>query len=454
MEFTVRSMLMLSVFTTILMIVISSIIYVTEKEKKYIAPLEFWISYGVYFLLAFLLEGYPPKVFAMSCIAWIWRVRSIRLILEDMTGLKLYRPSHRLFLILAYILAVTLAFLDMPFFLYTLPAGFSVCLLGHYYIYQSFKELRKKKVSSVHYILLLTLVIIFLHTLNYSYLRLQPDFAPFGFGLALLTTILMAVLIPTVTIYELQSSQNANLEKMVDERSQQLVIQSKMSALGEMAAGVAHEINNPLGIITGRAHQLRREMMTKDEIEAGRIEAGLDQIEQTAEKISKTIKSLRHFARDSRQDSPKKTELQEIINETMGLCLERFKHVGIDVIVDNVPSVILDCKSVQISQVLLNILNNSFDAILEMNEKWVRISFVDLEDRIHIQVTDSGKGIPQSYRHRLMQPFFTTKIDHKRTGLGLSISKEIIMEHQGKFFYDEQSIHTRFVIDLPKMVIS
>jgi signal transduction histidine kinase len=452
MELSVKSMLLLSVLTTILMIVVSSIIYLTEREKKYIAPLEFWISYGVYFMLAFLLEGYSPKVFAIACVAWIWRIRAIRLILEDITGVILYRPWHRVFIFSSYTLACLFALMDTSFFIYTLPAGLSIFLLGHYYIYQSFLVFRKKTVSSVHYLLLLTLVIIFIHTLNYSYLRLNTDFAAIGFGIALLTTILMAVMIPTVTIYELQRTQSNDLEKMVDERSQQLVIQSKMSALGEMAAGVAHEINNPLGVITGRAFQLRREISIKEDVDAQRIESSLDQIEQTAEKISKTIKSLRHFARDSRQDSPRKTQLQDIVNETMGLCRERFKHAGIDVIVEDVPNIFLDCRSVQISQVLLSILNNSFDALLKLKDRWVKISFEETSEGIAINIVDSGQGIPQVLRSRLMQPFFTTKTDSKRTGLGLSISKEIIVSHRGRFYYDDKSANTKFVIFLPRVV--
>lgn len=452
MDITVKSMLLLSVLTTILMIVISVIVSFTENEKKYSAPLEFWISYGAYFFLAFILEGRPVKIIVVACVAWIWRVRAIRLILENITGEKLLSQWHTYFLIGSYLLATVLLILDFPFVVYTLPMGASVFTIGLIYVRRSYQIFRVKKVSPVHYMLLITLLIILTHTFNYSFLRLEPGFAAIGFGITLLTTILMAVMIPTVTIYELQRTQGEDLEQMVDERSQQLIIQSKMSALGEMAAGVAHEINNPLGVITGRAYQLRREITIKESIDPQRVEQALDQIETTAEKISKTIKSLRNFARDSRADAPRKSELKDIIQETMGLCRERFKHVGIEVIVDDIPEVQIDCRSVQISQVLLNILNNSFDALLKLKERWVKISFEESNEKITIYVTDSGGGIPEGLRNRLMQPFFTTKGDVKRTGLGLSISKEIISEHKGDFFYDDKSLNTRFVIHLPKVV--
>ncbi|GEM_PF-3534733 len=451
MELTVKSMLFLSVLTTVMMIVISLITYTSEKEKRYIPSLEFWVSYGAYFLLAFILEGQPPKIYSIAIIAWIWRARAIRLILEEISGSSLYRPWHMIMICTMYPLCVVFAVLDLPFTVYTFPAGFSIFVLGCDYIFQTTKIFQKRKVATVHYMLLVTMGFIFIHTLNYCFLRINPGFAPFGFGLALLTTILMAILVPTVTIYQLQRDQSSNLEQMVEERTQKLVIQSKMSALGEMAAGVAHEINNPLGIISGRAFQLRRDLLNNESIEMNKIDTGLIQIETTADKISKTIKSLRNFARDSRLDSMKKTELKEIISETLGLCKERFKHMNIEMIVDEIPAIAIDCRSIQISQVLLNILNNSFDAISLNEKKWIHIGFTDNQEKITIGVTDSGVGVPIDLQKKLMQPFFTTKRESNRPGLGLSISHEIIAEHKGKFFYDSSSMNTRFVIELPKL---
>src|SRR6185312_3312229 len=103
----------------------------------------------------------------------------------------------------------------------------------------------------------------------------------------------------------------------------------------------------------------------------------------------------------------------------------------------------------QISQVLLNLLNNGLDAIRTMTQPWIEIAVVKCEDLVEISVTDSGHGIPNHIANRMMEPFFTTKEVGSGTGLGLAISRGIIEDHHGKFYYDQESANTRFVVALP-----
>jgi signal transduction histidine kinase len=100
--------------------------------------------------------------------------------------------------------------------------------------------------------------------------------------------------------------------------------------------------------------------------------------------------------------------------------------------------------------VALNLLNNAFDAIQSLEEKWIKISFSDIGDWVKIIVTDSGPGIPFDVQMKMMQPFYTTKEIGKGTGLGLSISKGIIERHNGRLYLDNTSPNTQFVIALPK----
>lgn len=232
-----------------------------------------------------------------------------------------------------------------------------------------------------------------------------------------------------------------------------LILNSKMSSLGEMASGIAHEINTPLAVIALRVVLLKEACNAENFAVVGRkmVMDACTIIERTTHRIAKIITGLRAFARDGASDPFQYTDIQSIIDDTLDLCGEKFRSSGVDLQLE-VPErkLFLSCRSTQISQVLLNLLSNSFDAIETSEQKWIKIKALDLGEEIELSVADSGQGIAPAIRSKLAQPFFTTKDVGKGTGLGLSISRGIVMDHGGRLFLDEQSENTRFVIVLPK----
>jgi signal transduction histidine kinase len=110
----------------------------------------------------------------------------------------------------------------------------------------------------------------------------------------------------------------------------------------------------------------------------------------------------------------------------------------------------IECRPTPISQVLLNILNNAFDAIEKMDHRWVRIECVDIGSQVVIRLIDSGPGIREDLRAKILEPFFTTKEVGKGTGLGLSIAHGIVRAHNGKIEIDSSCPNTCFQITLPK----
>lgn len=228
----------------------------------------------------------------------------------------------------------------------------------------------------------------------------------------------------------------------------QLVQSSKMASLGEMAGSMAHEINNPLTIILGKLNTISmtlKEMNVKSEP----VDEEISKIKKNVDRIDRIVKGLKNYSRSSFQDPFELSHLKDIITETLDLCLETLKAEKINVIVKDIPSVFLNCRQGQISQVLINLLNNSRDAIAQQTEKWIEIDFdVDIKS-VRIFVTDSGSGIPKDVIANIMTPYFTTKMRNKGTGLGLSISKDIVELHNGKIWIDDKYPHTRFVIELP-----
>jgi signal transduction histidine kinase/predicted Ser/Thr protein kinase/tetratricopeptide (TPR) repeat protein len=248
---------------------------------------------------------------------------------------------------------------------------------------------------------------------------------------------------------------------------QMLVSASKMSALGEMAGGVAHEINNPLGIINVISGQLI-DMVSDAEAPATPQETSqlnlallkkqLMKVQSTTERIAKIVKGLRTFARDARHDPKQNEKVRSIVDETVALCSEKFKAHGVQLLVEppattpgsSPEDIVVPCRLTEISQVLLNLCNNAYDAIRENEQKWIKIAWEADGDHLMLSVTDSGSGIPLEVLQKIFQPFFTTKAVGAGTGLGLSISKGIVDNHGGRLEYDPTCPNTRFVIVLPQ----
>ncbi len=239
-------------------------------------------------------------------------------------------------------------------------------------------------------------------------------------------------------------------EQQLNAQKAQLATTAKLSALGEMAGGIAHEINNPVAIIHGLSFQLKKKILKMNLDNNQEVLSIIDEIESTTKRVSKIIKGLKAISRSGDKDDFFFVSLKCILDDTIGLCGERFKTAGIALQVPEIPeSLMIECRQVQVSQVLLNLLNNAKDAILEQEDPWIKIDLQIRDEQVIIAVTDSGKGIDMTLQEKIFLPFFTTKGIGKGTGLGLSISKGIIEDHGGEFFYDAEAPNTTFVIRLP-----
>lgn len=241
----------------------------------------------------------------------------------------------------------------------------------------------------------------------------------------------------------------------LSEKSQALVTSAKMSALGEMASGIAHEINNPLAVIMGKA-QLSQKMLTSANVQLEKVVDNQEMIIKVSKRIVKIINGLKSFARDSASDPMVMISIEQILDETLALCHERLIKENVSFRFENkvTDEYQMNGRPTQISQVILNLLSNSIDANEGKEKKWIKLSSEIIDHNMVIRVTDSGNGIPDEIVQKMMQPFFTTKDIGKGTGLGLSISKGIIESHNGKFYYDPACPNTSFVIELPLIAVS
>lgn len=237
---------------------------------------------------------------------------------------------------------------------------------------------------------------------------------------------------------------------LIESQKLQMVNTAKMTALGEMAGGIAHEINNPLAIIEVYAEQLS--LLAAEEVIVNvKVAKAASVISATVDRIAKITRGLRSFARDAEDDPVIKTSVRKVLSETLDFCREKFMKHGVNLALGAIPATLeFECRPVQISQVVLNLLNNSLDAVGDIPGSFVKVDAFDESSRILITVTDSGPSIDFTVRDKIMQPFYTTKPVGKGTGLGLSISQGIVQGHKGELYLDPTSSNTRFVIAIPK----
>jgi PAS domain S-box-containing protein len=232
---------------------------------------------------------------------------------------------------------------------------------------------------------------------------------------------------------------------------EELAASARLSALGMMAGGVAHEVNNPLAIIRACAGDLLDILREDGHVSAEEVARSAECIQQTADRIAKIVKILRHLAREGSQDEFLPASVSRIVEETLELCQERFQAQSVALFLPHIdPALNISCREVQIAQVLLNLLANAFDAVVEQpGEKWVRLQVTQSGENLVFSIIDSGSGIPTEIKSRIMEPFFTTKEVGKGMGLGLSLSRNIAEEHGGKLELTEESGHTCFRLTLP-----
>jgi C4-dicarboxylate-specific signal transduction histidine kinase len=237
-------------------------------------------------------------------------------------------------------------------------------------------------------------------------------------------------------------------ERELELTRQASIHSAKMAALGEMSGNIGHEINNPLAAILLRAQRLQR-LVTKEQVDLAAVAKAANDVETTVHRIRRIVDALRSFARDGDKGPLRAEPIRGIVSDTVDLCAQRFRQHDIELRIDAIPEDLhVECRAVQISQILLNLLSNAHDAVENRTTRWVQISAEAVGETVRLAVIDSGPGIPPELEDRIMEPFFTTKEIGKGTGLGLSVAQGIAATHGGRLHHDLTSPHTRFVLTL------
>jgi C4-dicarboxylate-specific signal transduction histidine kinase len=259
----------------------------------------------------------------------------------------------------------------------------------------------------------------------------------------------------------LRKVEKANLETNEKIRTQEKEIQmqkaasinsARLASLGEMAANIAHEINNPLTILAFSGKKIKN-LSEQNNIDKERLIHFSNMINKTIDRMCKTINSLKRLARDAENDEHDYVNVYDMVERVLDLCQISLNQKGVKISTEfnGLPDDFnIHCKEVQITQVIVNLINNSVDAILDnYASPWIKIDVKEVQGNIVFSIIDCGHGIPEEIQSKIFEPFFTTKEIGVGTGLGLSISAKSAKDHNGSLWIDNEMKNTTIRLELP-----
>ena len=224
----------------------------------------------------------------------------------------------------------------------------------------------------------------------------------------------------------------------------QLLQSEKMAAVGTLAGGVAHEINNPLGAILAFAQLAIREMESGTEPPR----EFLDEIETSAMRCKRIVENLLEYSRPSRGER-EQVAVATLVDQALFLMRPQLAAKDIQVVSDDQPTPRVSGDANQLQQVLVNLISNAYRAMDRRGRLTIRTAS-EGTDRVRVTVEDDGRGIPPKHLGKIFEPFFTTRPDGRGTGLGLSISYGIVRDHGGEIRVEStEGAGTRFDVLLP-----
>ncbi|MGE0527436.1 MAG: sensor histidine kinase [Bdellovibrionales bacterium] len=239
-------------------------------------------------------------------------------------------------------------------------------------------------------------------------------------------------------------------ERIRELTDQRLIQVSRLTSLSIVSGGIAHELNTPIAAILLGAEALEEMVSGQDNQEELLQIIGM--IRKSAQKTAKIVKTVRSYSQEENLDQLSVHSLQEVLDQAFALCKEQFTHHTTAFrVVGQADRVQSRCRPVQLMHALLNLFQNSLEAVTSMKERWVTVQIYSKKATVEIRISDSGKGLSAHAQENLFTPFFTTKKIGTGLGLGLASSASVIAMHGGRLHLDTKATQTTFVVTLPRI---
>jgi PAS domain S-box-containing protein len=245
-------------------------------------------------------------------------------------------------------------------------------------------------------------------------------------------------------------SQRKELEDSLELERLKALHAARLASVGELAAGIAHEINNPLAIVDGYLNNLDSILKSGN---TELLQEAISRMKNATGRAVQIVRGLKKFSHDNHNKESEPLMIADIISDSIEFFESQLRNQKIDLVIENSSEQYFLGNRLELSQVVMNLIQNAMDALQPVSSKCITLSAYDDSDteRVILEVRDSGTGIPEELIEKVFDPFFTTKDVGKGTGLGLSIALSLITSYQGELSYSMNDSQPCFSIALPRI---
>lgn len=243
---------------------------------------------------------------------------------------------------------------------------------------------------------------------------------------------------------------NKTLLEELDIKNKNISENAKKAIVGDMASGLAHEINNPLMTLMLEVELLEKKISQNQQIPVERFLETLSQLKKNINRILEITKKLSHLYSQTKFERLENIPFTTIINTTLTTLNEQISANDIEVDLRITTDPHLRCDPKEFSYAIENIITNAVEACKDISkDRWIKLRAENTNEHIEIRIENNGPHIPKEQLEKIMHPFFSTRTLSGKLGLGLPIANSIIRNHKGSLNIDENSPHTTFIIQMP-----